>query len=96
MATATVEVPEELLRLLKRSGLAKRSEADQVAAALAIHLFLEGIISIGKAAELAGEGRLEFESLVASMGLPVVQYELADCEQDARGFAEAEKRSNRS
>ncbi len=48
--------------------------------ALAIHLFLEGLVSIGKAAELAGEARVEFEWLLAKMGLPIVRYELADYE----------------
>ncbi|CCF85438.1 UPF0175 family protein [Nitrolancea hollandica] len=91
-----VEVPEELLDLLPQSRLGSRSEADQVKTALAIHLFLEGLISIGKAAELAGEPRIDFEWLLAEMGLPTVHYDLADDEQDQLGIAETERRRHAS
>jgi predicted HTH domain antitoxin len=90
--TKQIDVPEELFALLKGSHLSRRSESDQVRIALAIHLFLEGIVSLGKAAELAGENRIEFEWLLGEMGLPTVQYDLADYEQDQRGIAEAERR----
>ncbi len=96
MKTKTIDIPEELLDLLKRSRLGKRSGADQVRAALAIHLFLEGMVSIGKAAELAGEPRVEFEALLAEMGLPTAQYELSDYEEDLRGLAEAERHQKSS
>jgi predicted HTH domain antitoxin len=96
MKTRTVDIPEELLDLLKRSRLGKRSGTDQVRTALAIHLFLEGLLSIGKAAELAAEPRVEFEWRLAEMGLPAVRYELADYEEDLRGLGEAEQRQNAS
>lgn len=92
MKTKTVEVPEEILELLQRSRLGGRSGSDQVRTALAIHLFLEGVISIGKAAELASEPRIDFEWQLVEMGLPTVQYDLADSEQDRHGLAEAERR----
>lgn len=92
----TVEVPEELFDLLQRSRLGNRSGADQVKTALAIHLFLEGLISIGKAAELAGESRVDFEWLLVEMGLPTVHYDLADYEQDQLGIAEADGRHHTS
>jgi predicted HTH domain antitoxin len=92
MKTKTVEVPEEILDLLQRSRLGRRSGPDQVRTALAIHLFLEGVISVGKAAELAGEPRVDFEWQLVEMGLPTVQYDLADYEQDRRNFAEAAQR----
>ena len=96
MKTKTIDVPEELLDLLKRSRLGSRSGADQVRTALAIHLFLESLVSIGKAAELAGEPRVEFEWLLAEMGLPTAQYEPSDYEEDLRGWAEAERRQKAS
>ena len=92
MKTKTVEVPEEILELLQRSRLGGRSGPDQVRTALAIHLFLEGVISVGKAAELAGEPRVDFEWQLVEMGLPTVQYDLADYEQDRRNVAETERR----
>lgn len=89
MGTKQVEVPEELLALLRSSRLGSRDTAGQVKAALAIHLFLEGLISIGKAAELAEVPRVEFEWLLVEMGLPAVRYESADYEQDLKGLADA-------
>jgi predicted HTH domain antitoxin len=83
----TIEVPDELLDLLKDSRLAGRSETDQVRSALAIHLFQGGLISIGKAAALAGMPRVEFEWLLVEMGIPVVRYDLADYEVDHGGIA---------
>src|SRR5712692_11978841 len=77
-----VEVPEELLSLLSGSGLSARDRAGQIRAALAIHLFLVGEISLGKAAELSGEGRAQFEDLLLRLGLPLVQYDEEDYRQD--------------
>ena len=92
MQTKKIDIPAELLALLQRSRLGDRPLAAQVKAALAIHLFLEGLVSIGKAAELAGQPRVDFEWLLADMGLPTVQYDVSDYEQDLRGIAEAERR----
>lgn len=86
-------MPEELLERLQQTRLGRRDAADQVKIALAIHVYLEGLISIGKAAELAGEPRIDFEWLLSDMGLPVAWYDLPDYEQDLRAMAEAERRS---
>ena len=92
MGTKQVAVPEELLALLRDSRLATRDTSGQVKAVLAIHLFLEGLVSIGKAAELADVPRVEFEWLLVEMGLPAVRHEVAEYEQDLSGFADAERR----
>lgn len=92
MSTQQIEVPDELLTLLQGSRLGAGDAAGQVQAALAIHLFLEDLVSIGKAAELAGVPRLEFESLLVEIGLPTVRYDLPDYEQDLAGLAEARRR----
>jgi predicted HTH domain antitoxin len=96
MQTKSVDVPEEILDLLRGSRLRERSAADQVKIVLAIHLFLEGLISVGKAAELAAVPRLEFEALLVEMGLPTVQHGLRDYDQDLQGIAQAEGRSRAS
>lgn len=92
MKTRKIDVPEEFLDLLKGSRLGRKSVTEQVKTALAIHLFLEGIVSIGRAADLAGEPRVEFEWELVEMGIPTVRYDLADYKQDQRGLAEAERR----
>ena len=92
MANETLDVPGELIELLAKSKLAGRPPAIQVRVALAIHLFLEAVVSIGKAAELAGVPRVEFEWLLVEMGIPTVRYELSDYQQDLRGIADAQQR----
>ena len=93
MKTKPIEVPEEILALLRQSRLRSRSEEDQVRAAVAIHLFQERIISIGKAAELSGDPRITFEIMLVEMGLPLDRYDVADYELDLGGLAEADRRA---
>ena len=93
MQDTRVDIPAEILTLLQGSHLSSRPPGEQVTAALAIHLFMEGLISVGKAAELAGESRVDFEWLLSQMGLPVVSYDVPDYEQDLKAFSEAEHRS---
>jgi predicted HTH domain antitoxin len=89
----TVEVPDEILDLLATSRLGQQENIDGVRVALAIHLFLEDVVSIGKAAELAGIPRLDFELLMRQLGLPTVRYDMDDYRQDLRGLAQARRRS---
>lgn len=78
MANTTVEVPDEVLALLGRSRLGHRERDRQVQLALAIHLFQEGLISVGRAAELAGEPRATFELLLGELGIPPARLDEAD------------------
>lgn len=87
-----VEVPGELLDLLGRSRLSARDRAGQIRAALAIHLFIVGEISLGRAAELAGERRADFVSLLKELGVPVVQYGKEQYEQDIESVEALERR----
>ena len=82
MHTAQVEIPEEILLLLEHSSLAGRPHAVQVKTALAIYLFQERLVSIGRAAELADEPRATFELLLGQMGIPPARFTEADWERD--------------
>lgn len=82
MSATDVQIPQELLDLLKRSRLATRPVADQVRVALAIQLLQEGVISIGRAAEIAQESQRGFEKLLAEMGIPTVRYDMSDYERE--------------
>lgn len=86
MTSITVDVPDDLFLLLQRSRLGSRPPAEQVKFALAIQLCQEGIISVGKAAELVGEPGLLFENLLIEMGLPVVRYDEVEAERDRRNW----------
>ncbi|MEX2598918.1 MAG: UPF0175 family protein [Dehalococcoidia bacterium] len=89
MATVKIGIPEEMLALLKRSRLGTRPVIEQIKIALAIHLFQEGIISVGKAASIANEPRAAFELLLAEMGVPALRYDIKDYQQDQESFERA-------
>ncbi len=84
-----VEVPADLLALLQQSRLGERSQSDQIRVILAMHLAQAGVISVGRAAELAGEPRVTFELLMMDMGFSIVHYDEGDYEQDLRAIAHA-------
>lgn len=82
MANVAVEVPQELLDQLERSGLARVAEPSRVRVALAIHLFTSEQVSLGRAAELAGCPLIEFHELLRELGLPSVVYDLEEYQRD--------------
>ena len=86
MTTRTIDVPEDILVLLRQPRLGGRAEAEQVRMALAIHLFQQGVISVGRAAELAGEPRATFGLLLGEMGIPPVRYDLEDYQADVEAI----------
>lgn len=92
MQTVGVDIPEELLALLKRSRLGDRPVPEQIRIALAIHLLQEGVISAGKAASIAGEPRATFEALLAEMGIPALRYDVGDYEKDQEAFERARQK----
>lgn len=92
MQTVGVDIPEELLTLLKRSRLGDRPVPEQVRVALAIHLLQEGVITVGKAASIAGEPRATFELLLAEMGIPALRYDAEDYQQDREAFERARQK----
>jgi len=89
VATIAVDIPEELVLLLRQSRLGSRPAAEQVRVALAIHLFQEGIVSISRAAELAGEPRAAFELLLGELGVPPVRYNLAEYQREWEAIEQA-------
>jgi predicted HTH domain antitoxin len=53
-----------------------------VQVALAIKLFQEGTVSLGKAAKLAGLDRETFIDRLSSLGIPAVDYPAEDLDQE--------------
>jgi len=84
MVTESIDISKELLAFFGQTRLADRPRGEQIQAALAIHLYIEDVISIGKAAQLAGIPRLEFEQLLITMDVPIVRYGIEEYEQDQR------------
>ena len=79
MATIQVDLPAELLQ-------AARIQAREVPKLLALELFREGAVSLGRAAELCGVPLAEFMDFAAEREVPL-HYTSEDLEQD-RQFIE--------
>lgn len=56
MATVRVDLPEDLLRAASANAYLPASVSREVAKLLALELYREGSISLGRAAELCGLG----------------------------------------
>lgn len=54
---------------------------------LAIKLYDEDVLSLGRAAELAGMNRIDFMNLLGEMGIPVVRYSPEELQQELEQFA---------
>ena len=73
MSTLTIELPEDLSVTLQRSP---RELARDVRLAAAIDWYSRGLISQGRAAEVAGIPRADFIDALAARKIEVVQVDL--------------------
>ena len=89
MTSIAIELPEDMVAILKTSRLGGRPVSDQVKVALAIQLLQEGLISAGKAAEIAGESRAAFELLLGEMGVPPVRHDMTTYRQERDALSRA-------
>ena len=78
MANVTVEIPEEVLVL---AGLPGGSASGRATKLLALELFREGRVSLGRAAELASVSVEEFMEFSALRQVPL-HYREADLTED--------------
>ena len=82
MATVEVEVPDELIRTLEAAGVAESDLGPRAARELAVELYTDGRLSLGKAAQLAGMSRISLWQLLLDRGYPVFRYTESDFEAD--------------
>lgn len=78
MATIQVELPEELLQV---ANVSTERPSLEVAKLLALELFRERAISLGRAAELCGAPVAEFMQFAAVREVPL-HYALEDLDRD--------------
>ena len=78
MSTVTVQVPQEALAL---AGMDNQSDSERVCLLVALELFREERVSLGRAAELAGLGVEEFMDFSAHRQVPL-QYTADDLAED--------------
>ena len=83
MAMVQVDLPEELLRAasITEQTLLSSSPSREVAKLLALELFREGAVSLGRAAELCGAPQAEFMQFASEREV-ALHYTLDDLERD--------------
>ena len=84
MGDISVKVPRDLVRILK----VKDEEVPKlVRLYLAIELYRERKVSLGKAAEIAGVSKWEMMEILASKNIPI-HYDVEDLEKDIKTLEE--------
>ncbi len=96
MKTITIEMnlPEDVYLTLRSVGLDRERLGERARRDLALRLYAERILSLGKAARVAGMCLADFMSLLVINGIPVVEYSEEDYERDLtaiKRFMEREK-----
>ena len=79
METVNLELPAELVSAAK---LDQGDVSAEAAKFIAMELFREGTVSLGRAAELCGASLAAFMDFVASHGIPPLKYGIEEFEQD--------------
>jgi len=84
----TVEIPEDAYLTLSSSGYSKGRISTEAKGLLAVHLFQNGLLSLGKAAELAGYGLGVFIDFLNELQVPVIDYEEEELEKEFKAVVE--------
>ncbi|HIC94034.1 MAG TPA: UPF0175 family protein [Anaerolineae bacterium] len=80
----SIEVPEDLLQAIK---LPAEEVPVRLKRELAIRLYAKGLLSFGKARQLAGMTRWDFRDLLGEEGIPR-RYDIEELEEDLRTLEE--------
>lgn len=83
METVPVELPAALLQA---ANLAPGDVSRETAKLLALELFRENKLSLGRAAELCATPLESFMDFAAEHGVPPLRYRLEDLEEDRGSF----------
>jgi predicted HTH domain antitoxin len=79
MATETIEVkiPKELL-----IGIEEEKLVEDIKLSMAMRLYEMKVLSLGKAAELAGKNKEEFMETLSEQGIDVIRYSKEDLDEE--------------
>jgi predicted HTH domain antitoxin len=75
LQTIHIELPADILLTLNES---EKELKKRIRTALAIQLYTQQKVTIGKAAQIAALSRFEFETLLSEQWIPISSLELAD------------------
>lgn len=79
METVDVKLPSELLRV---ANLEQRNLSEEAARLLALELYREDKVSLGRAAELCQTPLAAFMDFTAKHGVPPLRYSFEDLEEE--------------
>jgi len=81
MATETVEVkiPKELL-----IGIEKEKLVEEIKLFTAMRFYEMNVLSLGKAAKLAGKNKAEFMRVLSEHGIDVIRYSKEELEEEIK------------
>jgi predicted HTH domain antitoxin len=79
METVDVKLPSELLRV---ANLEQRNLSEEAARLLALELYREDKVSLGRAAELCQTPPAAFMDFAAKHGVPPLRYSFEDLEEE--------------
>lgn len=79
METVNVKLPSELLRV---ANLEEQSLSEEAARLLALELYREDRVSLGRAAELCQTPLAAFMDFAAKHGVPPLRYSFEDLEEE--------------
>ncbi|MCX7839988.1 MAG: UPF0175 family protein [Anaerolineae bacterium] len=74
MIVVETPVPEDIYLTLRARGLFREELVNQSRRLLALRFYQDRVLSLGKAARLAGLNRWEFIDLLADNGIAVIDY----------------------
>jgi predicted HTH domain antitoxin len=84
--TVKISLPPEVSVAMRMIGLEGDKLAMAMRRATAIDLFRAGLLSIGKAAELADMGLSDFMDLLVRNGVAIAEYSAEDLRKDLIAF----------
>jgi predicted HTH domain antitoxin len=84
MATVNLELPADLVSAAK---LDRGNVSQEAAKLIALELFREGTVSLGRAAELCATPLAAFMDFAAAHGVPPLNYGSEQLEEDRRTLA---------
>jgi predicted HTH domain antitoxin len=90
METVDVKLPSELLRV---ANLEESSLSEEAARLLALELYREDKVSLGRAAELCQTPLAAFMHFAAKHGLPLLRYSFEDLEEERQTVDGLDRRS---
>jgi len=84
MATVNVDLPADLVAAAR---LDQGNVSEETAKFIALELFREGTVSLGRAAELSATPLAAFMDFAAAHGVPPLNYGIEQFEEDQRTLA---------